>query len=59
MVDTERRQLIVALGANIGALAQALEAKDAPTASLYFAKFMGGVGFLAQEIDELYNASGN
>jgi hypothetical protein len=59
MVDTERRQLLVAMGASIGAVAQALEQKDHATAAMYFVKFMGGVGFLAQEIDDLYNATGN
>lgn len=59
MEDKERERLINTMGLNIGAIDAAIQAKDCELATAAFVKFMAAAGFLAQEIDELNNATGN
>lgn len=59
MSDPERMQLIATMGMNIANIDSAIKNRDLVTAQAAFSKFIGAVGFLAQEIDELNNANAN
>lgn len=59
MSDEERMQLVAVMGGNIAIIDTAIKHGDVPTAKTAFLNFMGAAGFLAQEIDELNNATGN
>jgi hypothetical protein len=59
MSDNERGQLILTMGANIGKIDSAIQAKDLPSAQAAFIKFIAAAGFLAQEIDELDSTLAN
>jgi hypothetical protein len=59
MSNEERMKLISAMGADISGIDEMIRAKDAGIAAAYLARFMGAVGMLAMEIDELNNAAGN
>jgi hypothetical protein len=59
MNDEERFKLIAAMGANIGAIDQAIKGRDVAGAHSCFVAFMAAAGFLAQEISELDNANAN
>jgi hypothetical protein len=59
MSDSERMKLIAQMGLSIATIDSAIKESDGARAAAVFVQFMGAVGFLAHEIDELNNANAN